>query len=226
MNERKTPPSLDDLDARLHKARFVTATEMEAGQRLAESLVKALTGNDRIAARFLFHEYFEFEPTFTVWLSTNHKPIIRGQDLGIWRRIRLIPFTVTIPEAERDPRLLQRLEAEIPAVLAWAIEGCLAWQRDGLGAPEEVVSATEAYRAQMDVLGVFLCERTYQGPNATCTVKELYDAYKGWCDTNGERAETKNDLNNLLAERGFIPRRTGSRGRFWEGLGIRTEAEG
>lgn len=212
--------------ADLYGARLVASVEVDRGRALAEALVKEMTGGERMKGRFMFRDFFEWTPTHKLILCCNHRPTIRGTDNAIWRRVRLVPFTVTIPEDERDNDLGDKLQAEAAGILRWAIDGCLAWQRDGLGAPDEVVSATEAYRAQMDVLGVFLCERTYQGPNATCTVKELYDAYKGWCDTNGERAETKNDLNNLLAERGFIPRRTGSRGRFWQGLGILTESEG
>ena len=104
----------------------MSAVEAEAGKPLAEALVKQLTGGDTITARFLFKEFFDFKPQFKIWLAANHKPNISGSDHGIWRRIRLVPFTVTIPEQERDPRLTQKLAEELPGILAWAVRGCLA----------------------------------------------------------------------------------------------------
>ncbi|HLI51013.1 MAG TPA: phage/plasmid primase, P4 family, partial [Thermomicrobiaceae bacterium] len=124
--------------ARLRGARFVAAVETEDGRRLSEPLVKQLTGGDRVTARFMRAEWFEFSPTFKLWLATNHKPVIRGTDHAIWRRIRLIPFTVTIAEADQDKELPAKLRAEMPGILRWAIDGCLSWQRDGLGVPEAV----------------------------------------------------------------------------------------
>ena len=145
--------------ARLAGARLVCAVETEDGKRFAESLVKALTGGDTITARFLHCEYFEFVPQFKLWLATNHKPTIRGDDHAIWRRIRLIPFGVTIPEAEQDGDLGAKLAEERAGILKWAIEGCLAWQRDGLQTPEPVRAATADYRADMDRLGQWIEER-------------------------------------------------------------------
>jgi putative DNA primase/helicase len=120
-----------------------------------ESLVKSLTGTDRVAARFLYAEAFEFLPTFKLWLAANHKPVIRGTDTAIWRRIRLVPFTVEIPEGERDPELPNRLRAELPGILAWAVQGCLLWLESGLGVPDQVRAATDAYRRESDILGAF-----------------------------------------------------------------------
>ena len=134
--------------ARLKGKRFVSTIEIEQGRRMAESLVKALTGGDTIAARFLFGEFFEFIPQFKLFLGTNHKPVIHGTDLAIWRRIRLIPFLVTIPEEKQDRELVSKLKEELPGILNWAIKGCLAWQKDGLGVPEEVKAATDEYRKE------------------------------------------------------------------------------
>ena len=117
--------------ARLKGARLVSAIEVDSGRKLAEGLVKQVTGGDTITARFLHREYFEFKPNFKIWLATNHKPEIRGSDYAIWRRIKLVPFDVTIPEEEQDRQLLSKLMTELDGILTWAVEGCLKWQRNG-----------------------------------------------------------------------------------------------
>jgi putative DNA primase/helicase len=133
--------------ARLQGARFVYASEAEGGRRLAEALVKQLTGGDTLTARFLYGEHFEFQPMFKLWLAVNHKPVVQGTDHAIWRRIRLLPFIVTIPVAEQDKRLAEKLQSELPGILRWAVEGCLAWQQEGLEPPLVVKRATGDYRA-------------------------------------------------------------------------------
>ena len=145
--------------ARLKGARFVIACEADAENRLAESLIKQMTGGDTISARFLHQEWFDFEPTHKVFFGTNHKPVIKGTDYAIWRRIRLVPFEITIPEGERDKNLPEKLKAEADGILAWAVQGCLVWQQQGLGVPEEVKAATDSYREEMDILGEFLKDR-------------------------------------------------------------------
>jgi putative DNA primase/helicase len=130
--------------ARLKGARFVSASETEESRRLAESRIKDLTGQDTITARFMKAEWFDFAPTHKLWLSTNHKPEIRGTDAAIWRRIRLVPWTISIPPAEQDKKLPEKLRAELPGILAWVVQGCLQWRRGGLQAPEEVRQATGA----------------------------------------------------------------------------------
>jgi putative DNA primase/helicase len=211
--------------ARLVGTRFVSAVEAEAGKPLAEALVKQLTGGDTITARFLFKEFFDFRPQFKIWLAANHKPHVSGSDHGIWRRIRLIPFTVTIPEHERDPKLTLKLIEELPGILAWAVRGCLAWREQGLGVPDEVRSATDAYRDEMDVYGGFLDEGCVVGPGTTVTAKELYEAYTTWCEANGERAKSQKALASGLRERGFEAAK-GTKGiRTWRGLRLRREGE-
>ncbi len=118
--------------ADLHGKRFVAAVETADGGRLSEALVKELTGGDSIRARRMREDFWQFRPSHTVVLATNHKPTIRGTDHGIWRRIRLVPFTVTIPDAEQDKQLTSKLRAEWPAILRWAVAGCIDWQRNGL----------------------------------------------------------------------------------------------
>jgi putative DNA primase/helicase len=207
--------------ARLHGVRFVVAAESAEGRRLDEALVKQLTGGDRVTARFMKAEWFTFRPTFKLWLSTNHRPEVRGTDRAIWSRIKLIPFTVTIPDEEQDKRLGDKLRAEAAGILRWAVEGCLAWQRDGLGAADEVREATEAYRADMDVLGAFLAEQCVLDVSARTTSAKLYEAYTTWAQQAGEKAVSKKLFGQQLAERDLKGgRKSGARG--WEGIRLRS----
>ncbi|MGH6690151.1 MAG: DNA primase family protein [Vicinamibacterales bacterium] len=207
--------------ARLLGARFVAAVESDAGRRLSESLVKQITGGDRIIARSLYRDSFEFAPTFKLVLATNHRPVIRGTDHAIWRRIRLLPFAVTIPPEEQDRQLPDKLRAELPGILRWAVEGCLAWQRDGLGLPEAVRDATEAYREDMDTLGEFLGTRCVIEPGARTTSGALYRAYTAWCQQADERPVSQKALGRALTERGAKSIRTGS-WRGWIGIQLRS----
>ncbi len=212
--------------ARLKGARFVAASETEEGRRLAESLVKDLTGQDTISARFMRAEWFDFKPTHKLWLSTNHKPEIRGTDNAIWRRIRLIPWAVTIPPAERDRKLAEKLRGELSGVLAWAVEGCLEWQREGLRAPEEVRQATREYRVEMDVLAAFLEDCCERAEKKRAYAGELWDAWKRWCEETGERPESQKRFGGRLSERGFLNDRDSRTGRkVWFGLSLRPDWE-
>jgi len=205
--------------AALKGARLVAASEGEEGKRLAESLIKSLTGGDKISARFMRAEWFEFEPTFKIWLSTNHKPIIRGTDTGIWRRIRLIPFGVTIPEEECDETLPEKLRAELPGILNWALEGCRDWLQNGLGMPEAVKEATRSYRDEMDILARFIEDSCIQHKNAFIPAADIYAAYRKWAEHNGERYETQTGFGKRLRERGFADeRKSGKRG--WVGISL------
>ena len=209
--------------ARLKGARFVAASETEQGRRLAESLVKDLTGQDTISARFMRAEWFDFKPTHKLWLSTNHKPEIRGTDNAIWRRIRLVPWTVAIPPAERDRKLAEKLRDELPGILAWVTRGCLEWRREGLQAPEEVRKATAGYRSEMDVIGDFLADRCFRGERLQVDKDELYKAYQMWSENAGERTETKRKFGMLLKERGIEDGRNSERTkRIWRGIGLST----
>ena len=211
--------------ARLKGARFVSASETEEGRRLAESRIKDLTGQDTITARFMKAEWFDFAPTHKLWLSTNHKPEIRGTDAAIWRRIRLVPWTVSIPPAEQDKKLPIALRHELAGILAWVVRGCLQWRRDGLQAPDEVRKATGEYRAEMDVLAGFLVECCEQDTGHWEYAKDLYECYKRWCDENGERPEPQRKFGGRLGERGFQRDRGGSRGAgIWRGVRL-TEGE-
>src|SRR5215212_9629451 len=211
--------------ARLKGARFVSASETEEGRRLAESRIKDLTGQDTITARFMKAEWFDFAPTHKLWLSTTHKPEIRGTDAAIWRRIRLVPWTVAIPPAEQDKKLPIMLRHELAGILAWVVRGCLQWRREGLQATDEVRKATGEYRAEMDVLAGFLAECCDLDTGHWEYAKDLYECYKRWCDENGERPEPQRKFGGRLGERGFQRDRGGSRGAgIWRGVRL-TEGE-
>ncbi len=210
--------------ARLRGARFVAAVETDGGRQLAEALVKQLTGRDKIAARFLYGEYFQFLPECKLWLATNHKPTIQGTDHATWRRVRLLPFTVEIPEAEQDKDLLAKLREEFPGILRWLMEGCLAWQRDGLGTPETVREATAEYRASQDLIGAFLTECCEVCDGAMAGATDLYRAYTAWCEQGKERPETQRGFGEALARRGFTDKRHSVTGRRLR-VGIRLLSE-
>lgn len=208
--------------ARLAGARVVNANETEEGQALAESKIKAMTGDDVMIARFLHKEFFEFRPQFKIWVRTNHKPKIRGTDTGIWRRVKLIPFKVSIPAEKKDPELTNKLLAELPGILNWAVEGCLLWQHVGLKSPAAVDAATEDYRSSQDLIGMFLsetCEICPQKTSGYVKAKDLYKAYEDWCEEAGERAMPHRVLSIKLTERGFTKRRAFKVGQvIWDGL--------
>jgi putative DNA primase/helicase len=221
----KRPGAVPSDLARLRGTRLVIAVEAEEGERLAESLVKQMAGGDRIAARFLHHEGFEFTPAFKLFLATNHNPLIRGTDLATWRRIRRIPFAVSIPEAEQDRTLPDKLRAELPGILAWAVRGCQAWQRDGLGLPPEVQRATADYRLEMDVLANFLEDCCLLKPAAQVTAQALYQAYAGWCQANAEPPLAKRTFGRRLKDRGFHPQKGTAGTRYWLGIGLLHEPD-
>ena len=195
--------------ARLEGHRFVSAVEAEAGQRLAEAKIKQLTGGDRLTARPLYSDFFEFMPQFKLWVGTNQLPVVRGMNEGIWRRFRVIPFNVTIPEAERDPNLPDKLKAELPGILNWAITGCLEWQRRGLRPPESITKATKSYRADMDLVAQFVADCCVIESKAEETVKALYAGYNAWCEENGEQPLSKRAFGQRLQELGFGEGRSG-----------------
>ena len=210
--------------ARLDGPRFVTAKEVDRGRRLSESLVKELTGQDTITARFLYAEYFDFVPQFKLFLSTNNKPVIRGTDNAIWRRIHFVRFPLELAKKDQDEDLPEKLWAEAPGILAWLVRGCLTWQQGGLDPPAEVLEATAEYRAEMDVLQDFLKDCCLEAPEHSATAAELYGAYCNWADDQGIREKEQlkqRTFGMCLAERGFRKGKTGGGQRLWRGLGLR-----
>ena len=205
--------------ARLRGTRFVTTTEAEQGRRLSEPLIKRITGNDQMTARFLYGEFFNFTPTFKIFMATNHKPVIKGTDHGIWRRIKLIPFTTRIPEEKQDKYLELKLRGEVSGILNWLLEGMARWKKEGLIAPAEVLNATDEYRGEMDVIGNFLKECCIQKPEASIRIREFFKAYQDWCDENNEHAVSERFFSMHLKEMGFQQNRT-CEARFWSGLAL------
>jgi putative DNA primase/helicase len=210
--------------ARLRGTRLVTTTEAEQGRRLSEPLIKQITGNDRMTARFLYGEFFDFVPTFKIFMATNHKPMIKGTDYGIWRRIKLIPFTITIPSEKQDRKLEEKLCEERPGILNWLIAGCRKWSAEGLKAPEEISAATEEYRGEMDVLGNFIRECCVMSPGVSTRARELFRAYQEWCDENNERACSERFLGLRLKEFG-LERMRSSEARYWVGIALKAKCE-
>jgi putative DNA primase/helicase len=194
---------------------------MESGRQLSEVVIKQVTGGEPISARFLYGEYFDFTPSFKVFLATNHKPQIKNQDYGIWRRLRLIPFTVTIPENERDPKLVEKLDDELPGILNWALEGVRKWQQDGLGYPDEIREATDEYKDDMDVLADFLVETCDIGPGQLVSLADLLTAYKNWCSQNAVKPVGRTTFGELVLMRKGIEKRKINTAWIWRGIGIK-----
>ena len=209
--------------ARLRGVRLALAAELGEGRRLNEALIKRMTGGEKIVARFMRAEWFEFAPKFTPILVTNHCPEIRGTDEAIWRRIRLVPFSVTIPLQERDPTLPAKLREELPGILNWAIDGCLAWQREGLPETANVSAATRQYRADSDLIGRFIEDVCDTADTYRCTSAELHQAYATWATATGEKPVSQNTLGRRLKERGYDSHRTGT-ARWWLGITPRSDA--
>ena len=189
--------------AGLRGARVVTSIETEQGSRWAESKLKALTGGDKITARFMRQDFFEFIPQFKLLIVGNHKPSIRNVDEAMKRRLHMVPFTVTIPAAKRDKRLPDRLLAERDGILAWALQGCLEWQKHGLRPPPAVMAATEDYFEAEDALGRWLEECCETGPAYWAGSTELFNSWKAWAEANGEYAGSMKRLSETLSSRGF-----------------------
>jgi putative DNA primase/helicase len=200
--------------ARLHRARVALAAESGEGRRLDEVTIKLVTGGDTIAARFLYAEHFEYRPMFKVWLTTNHRPRVDGDDDAMWARLRLIPFEVSFRGRE-DRGLVDKLARELPGILAWAVQGCLEWQRDGLGTAKAVDNATAEYREDEDVLGAFLSERCEL--IGWVEAADFRPAYEAFCKELGERPLAASALGRRLKDRGFsIERAHGA--RIYRGL--------
>lgn len=203
--------------ARLRGARLVTAVETEEGRRWAESRVKALTGGDRIAARFMRQDFFEFTPQFKLLIAGNHKPGLRSVDEAIRRRFHLVPFAITIPAGERDLQLSGKLRTEWPGILKWMIAGCQAWQRDGLAPPAAVLDATASYMEAEDATAAWIDERCSREPQAWTSSGDLFASWKSWADQAGEFVGSAKRFGQNLETRGFHPSRK-TNGRGFQGL--------
>jgi len=206
----KTERHPTDL-AKLNGARLVVAQETQKGRRWDETKIKAITGGDRVTARFMRQDFFDFDPTFKLFIAGNHKPRLNTVDEAMKRRLLLVPFTVQIPPAQRDPNLRTKLKAEWPAILRWCIDGCLEWQRLGLQAPAIVREATDSYFADQDTLGQWLDERTADaGMMAFTSTVDLFASWKSWCEGHHHMPGSTTSFSDMLVDRGFIKKRTGN----------------
>jgi len=217
--QKKGDQASNDI-ARLKGTRFVSAMEAEYGGKLAEAVVKRLTGDDVISARFLYGEFFDFLPTFKIFMATNHKPKIGGTDNAIWRRIKMIPFEVSFPENKQDRKLSEKLENELPGILAWIVEGTLKWQKEGLGSAPAIVEATSVYRQEMSAIETFLEEMCVKNPTTMVKSLFLYNAYKKWCEENHERVLSMRGFGIRMGESGKDKVRL-SKGFHWLGIELR-----
>ena len=171
--------------ARLQGARVVLSNETESGTRLNEALIKQMTGGERITARFLYKEHFEFVPQFKLFVAGNHKPAIVGRDNGIWRREKTIPFEVSIPPNQRNPKLGEELLAELPGILNWALKGYQDWAKTGLREPPVISQAIADYRNEMDIIAQWLEDECMKDPTAAIKARQAYERFKLWCEQNG-----------------------------------------
>ncbi|KRM54126.1 phage plasmid primase, P4 family domain protein [Lentilactobacillus kefiri DSM 20587 = JCM 5818] len=206
--------------ARLESARLVTSSEPNEGVRLDEGLVKQLTGGDKVTARYLYGKEFEFKPQFKLWLATNHKPIIRGTDDGIWRRLMLIPFKVKIPDGQVDKNLKDKLKRESVGILNWIVEGCLLWQREGLNPPISVTRASRQYREEMDVISLFVDDCCEVGDSYRAPAGELFKKYQSWAKDNSEYSMSKQKFSREMKQK-FETKKSGS--IFYIGLKIKDD---
>jgi putative DNA primase/helicase len=216
--------------ADLFGKRFVACVETEEGRRMAEALTKELTGGDRVRARRMREDFWEFSPTHHVWLAGNHKPTITGSDHGIWRRVKLIPFDVVIPNAKQDKKLSAKLAGELPGILNWALLGCLDWQKGGMQEPPAVQAATGQYSIEMDEVGQFIDEQCQTGPDFLASATELFKAFQ---EAFPDSRISQHAFGARLRQKGFLNRdpvsgkecRTNKGKHAWKGLRLLSNAE-
>jgi putative DNA primase/helicase len=217
LNGNEGPKSF--LLARLAGARFVLANETADGQRLAENTIKELTGGEIIAAAHKYGHVFEYRPSFKIAIVGNHKPVIRGTDTGIWRRLHMLPFNRTFAPQQQDLELVTKLKSELSGILNWAIKGTEAWQQNKkLQVPDAMRKEADAYRSESDIIGQWLAERCTIQVGLQESAASLYADYGNWCKTNGHQPSSQTILGRRLSERGFT-KKTGSK-VVWNGLAL------
>jgi putative DNA primase/helicase len=207
--------------AGLRGARFVASIETEQGRRWNESKIKTITGGDRVSARFMRQDFFDYTPHFKLVIAGNHKPSIRNVDEAMKRRLHLIPFTVTIPPERRDGKLTEKLLQERDGILAWALEGCLLWQQCGLKQPQSVMDATEEYFEAEDAMGRWIEDRCVLHGSAKTLTFELFNDWKQWAESNGEFFGSMRRFSDALLTRRFEKWRNGSGIRGFAGIGLK-----
>ena len=209
--------------ARLAGARMVISLEVDDGKRLAEGLIKQLTGGDTVSARFLYSESFEYSPGFTLWLVANARPRVHADDDALWRRILQIPFVVVIPPEERDPELKRAFRSdphEQTAILAWLVKGCLDWQQQGLNVPARVRDYTDAYRAENDPLTEWLTDECTLDPAKWTPGRTLRANYETWCENSSTKPlDPGRPWGNALKAHG-CDRKRHAKAHGWQGISL------
>jgi len=225
MKDRKLGGGPKEGIANLKNKRYVVGSELQDGKRLDVSLIKDMTGGETVKGRRLYEHEVEFIPTFKLWLYGNHKPVIADSTLSIWRRVKQIPFEVTIPDTEIDPDLSSKLETELPGILSWAVKGCLDWQQYGLKEPEAVTTATARYRHEQDILGDFLEDCCILEPLATIPKADLKEEYQKWCQDNSIEPVTQRTFKARLVEKGIGDYKGTGGQRCWKGIRLITDQD-
>ncbi|MBU3621975.1 phage/plasmid primase, P4 family [Polynucleobacter sp. CS-Odin-A6] len=214
--------------ARLAGARLVMANETRENQRLDDQKLKALVSTEKITARFMYAEFFEFWPQFKIWLRGNYKPIITDSSNGAWRRMRLIPFEYQVPEDKTDHKLEEKLLAEKEGILAWMIDGCYRWQQEHLPAPKRIEDASRVYQEESDMLGEFLEDCCEVGAGKSESQKSVFGTYRMWANKNGTHPVTQKSFTRQLGSRGVDTKRVKAQGetnRFYIGLELNEKAQ-
>ncbi len=208
--------------ASLLGARLVLMHETRRGASFDASKIKLLTGGDKLTARHLYQDFFEFTPSHTLLMLSNYRPAADATDAALWRRVQLVNFDVTIPVERRDPLLAEKIKGEAAGVLRWLVEGAREWQRIGLAPPAVVLEQTERYRSGEDTIGQFLEERTVRLAGTSTKASALYEGFRAWCECSGQRAVCGKDFAAEIVARGF--ERVELRlGRVYKGIGLKAE---
>jgi putative DNA primase/helicase len=209
--------------AMLQGVRCVIAHETEPGRAWATSKIKMMTGGDLISARFMRQDFFSYSPQFKILILGNHKPALHNVDEAMRRRLHLIPFIITIPAAERDPKLAEKLKAEYPQILGWMARGCEKWQRIGLAPPAKVRDATRSYFVTEDNVGNWIAECCTLDPREYTTLIALFASWKTWAEKNGLHPGSSKQLAKALDARPELERKNTRTGlAAWIGVAVAT----
>lgn len=219
---RKHDPHPTEL-ASLYRARFTTTSEVKTDAKWDEERIKMLTGGDPIKARRMREDFWEFNPTHKIWISVNHKPATADSSYGFWRRVRMIPFSVRIPEIDQDPKLLERLLAEMPGILTWLVQGALLWKENGLGSAKSVEEATDSYRNPQNDLAAFVEACCQKGNGLRIQAKLLYERYSQWCASERARPLRQVEFGQRMQGLGWGTTKISV--NFYEGLALNPQPD-
>jgi len=225
--KRNQPQTARNDLARLKGVRLVTASEAPASRAFDEATIKQITGGDTITTRFLYGEYFEYRPQFTIWLAANHQPTVRDNDPAMWRRLKVVPFENSVSADARDSKMKHHLTDPVeagPAVLAWMVCGALKWQKSGLREPSVVTQATSQYRSTMETFSEFVEECCVEGPEHWVQSDLLFEEHERWSRENIEQSpQSQRAISKLLRKRGCEPTKRNQK-RGWQGIGLKDSA--